>query len=224
MNSEKLGLTLFDIVGFLLPGYVLIFCISLIEATFLNSGYVSMQNIGDNWFFFTILAYFCGHICHNIASMVKSRFFQHLGNKKYRLNGKIVEKVTATLAETYNLNSKDINSMNTLDMYLLADSYVVSRGGGEERSSLLVREGFHKSVTTAFGVLFLTFLSSNFAGGVKFRLDDNTINSFNLVVSNIFAGFSLALFFLFANRFVFYNRMKINNTYLLFLAYREKEK
>jgi hypothetical protein len=224
MNSEKLGLTLFDILGFLLPGYVLIFCISLIEATFLNSGYLSMQNISNNWFFFTILAYFGGHICHIIASLIKGRYFQHLGNKKYKLNEKIMEKVTAALVEEYNFNSKDVISMNSLDKYLLADSYIVSHGGGEERLSLFVREGFHKSVTTAFAVLFLTFLSSNFAGGVKLKLDSNTINSFDLLTSNGFAVFSLVLFGLFANRFVFYNRMKINNTYLLFLAYRGKEK
>lgn len=221
MNSDKLGLTLFDILGYLLPGYILLFSVSIIEATFLGSGFLSLVNIEKSFLFCTIAAYYGGHLCHILSSLIKDKFFKHLG-QEYRQKSPIYKRFKTAVIDTFKLDPKE--DMESLDLYLLADSYIVAAGMSEERNSLLVREGFYKTATTSFGVMLITMFSSIFVGGIKLRLDPGVIQTLGIIPTIVFAAITLIVFFLFANRFSFYNRMKLQNTYNLFLAVIEREK
>ena len=221
MESGKLGLTLFDVLGYLLPGYVLVFCLSFIEATFLGSGYLSIASLKDNLFFSTVAAYFGGHVCHSIAASIKHRFFRHLG-ENYRLNNPLYNESRRAILQTYNL--KPNFELDSLDVYLLADSYLVASGCLEERGSLHVREGFHKTASAAFGFLFITILSSLMVGGLRIQFESGNIQSLGWLPTVVYSILSLAAFRLFMGGFAFYNRMKLTNTYLIFLAIRKKEK
>ena len=221
MESGKLGLTLFDVLGYLLPGYVLLFCLSFIESTFLGSGYLSLASLRDNLFFSTVVAYFGGHVCHSIAASIKHRFFRHLG-ENYRLNNPLYSEAKESIWQAYNLKS-DLQ-LNSLDIYLLADSYLVASQCLEERGSLHVREGFHKSASAAFGFLFITVLSSLLVGGLRIQFESGNIQKLGILPTIVYSILSLAIFRLFMGGFAFYNRMKLTNTYLIFLALRKKEK
>ena len=77
MVSDKLSLTLFDILGYLLPGFVVLFTLSLLEATFsANSSLLSLTALGGNIFLFSIVSYYLGHVCHIVATTIKDTFFQ----------------------------------------------------------------------------------------------------------------------------------------------------
>ncbi len=220
MSSDKLGLTLFDILGYLLPGYILILCGSLIEATFVHSGLLSLSNIRDNWLLYTVAAYFAGHLCHIIASLVKGRFFKHLG-QKYRESNPLYERFREALREKYHLQASD--KLGSLDFYVLADSYLIASGMSEERNSLMVREGFYKSATAALGLLTLTVGASLFASGLGIQADPGKVTVLTIPTTVVFVAILTLTFILFAGRFAFYNRMKLEHTYTLFLALCEKE-
>jgi len=221
MESGKLGLSLFDVLGYLLPGYLLVLCASFVEATFLGSGYLSLASIRDNFLITAVIAYFAGHLCHAIGTAIKDRFFRHLG-KDYREKNPLYEEFRKAVLNTYGLRS-DL-PLNSLDLYILADSYLVASNILEERSSLQVREGFHKSAAAAIGMLFLIVFGSLFVGGLRIQATSGSIQNLGIWPTIIYALLSLAATWLFWARFMFYNRMKLTNTYLLFLALVEKEK
>ena len=107
---------------------------------------------------------------------------------------------------------------------MLADNYIVSSGAIEERSSLHVREGFSKSSSFAFGFLFITIFLSVFKRGLKIQIYSGNIQLLGLLPTTVYAIVSFFVSWLFLNRFIFYNRMKLTNTYLIFLALWNKEK
>ncbi len=188
MEAKNLGLSLFDILGYLLPGYVLLVCLSVIEATFVHSSFFSLSLLGTNWIFSTIFAYFLGHICFFLATFSKdsfyflfkkprernneTRFLRFLnkirlwiykvsfGNQDKGLSEPLYQTVKKSILETYRLNTDDSGKVTTMERYLLADSYVLASGGADERASLFVREGFYKSSTVAFAILSMAFLVS----------------------------------------------------------------
>ena len=108
-------------------------------------------------------------------------------------------------------------------MYTLADNFIVSSGLLEERSSLIVREGFHKSASIAFGSFFLIVFSSILWGGLRFQGSIGHVESIGIGATMVFSVVLLLSFLMFVNRYVFFNRIKVNSTYLLFLAIRKKQ-
>ncbi len=222
MESGKFGLTLFDILGYLFPGYLMVFSLSFFESTFLSTSLLSFESISKNLFFFTIIAYFLGHLCHIIGSLIKDRAFSFM-NKKDRLNGVLYEKFWKEICKTYSISADEAAKLNKLDMYTLADNFIVSSGLLEERSSLVVREGFHKSASIAFGSFFLIVFSSIFRGGLKFQGATGSVEPIGIGATVLFSVVLLLIFSLFVNRYVFFNRVKVNSTYLLFLAIRKKQ-
>lgn len=250
MEAKNLGLTLFDILSYLLPGYILLLGFSLIEATFLHTTFFSLSVLGGNWVFLSLIAYFLGHICYSIASYSRTffyllfkksndnydkdkllRFIKKLklwvykitfGNQENGLSEPLYKTVKETILDTFHLNSEEIGRVPTMERYLLADSYVIASGGENERASLLVREGFYKSSTVAFGAITLIFLISLFHGGMVIQIEVGNFqqlgNNFSLCMT-ILLGIMTVIF---GNRYKFFNRMKICNTYILFLAYKER--
>lgn len=249
MVSDKLSLTLFDILGYLLPGFVVLFSLSLLEGTYSEkSSLLSLASLGRNIFIFSIAAYFLGHVCHILATKVKDTFFRiikptpdqgtdssfrwrlkqavdnRLNSKEDRLSQPIYNRLRQVVQEAYQIPLGEGEKLSTLENYLLADSYILASGCEDERNSLMVREGFFKSSTTAFALLALTIWASLFVGGLRIQVDAGQIQGMGGGLTVFLAVVATMVFFLFRDRFNYYNRMKLNNTYLLFLAYREKDR
>ena len=222
MSIDKIGLTLYDFLGYLLPGYTLILVCSLIESSFLDSDLFALSNINDNVFIFSIIAYFLGHISHGIGSAIKDRFYKQFSDRDKRLSRNVFERVRQAAQEVYDINMDSEMKLNTLETYLLADSYIIAAGGSTERDILMAREGFHKASMVAFGFLCLAISVSLFRGGMKIQIRPKEFINLSCGLTAVLSLITLCAVLLFRKAFIFYNRIKINNTFLVFLALVQK--
>lgn len=220
MNFGTLGLTLFDILGFIIPGSMVLFGLSVLEATFFKTGFIGLNNIGYNSLFFLIVSYLLGHLCHNLSALLKI----HSGllrSKANRLDEVTMGIIQSRINEAYRLTPPKAK-FSSLETFIYCDSFLVASGCTEERNSLVVREGFYKSSITAFGILALIFIATLFGGGISLQITAEEIQPLGYLFTALMILLSGALLVLFWNRFCFYNRLKINSIYLTFLAITAK--
>lgn len=223
MNLDKISLTLYDFLGYLLPGYVLIFACSLIESTLLGSNLFALSCISDNLLPFSVLAYFLGQAGHRISSLLKEWRYGWFSDRSYRLSTPVFERVREIAKDAYGVKLDAGAKLDTLETYLLADSYVVASGSSAERDILMAREGFCKTSMVAFGFLSAVLFSSLAVGGTKIQTRPGTFTQLTWITTTVLAVVTFCMTLLFRRGFVFYNRIKINNTLLTFLALREKD-
>lgn len=232
MNLDKAALTLYDFLGYLLPGYVLIFVSSLVESTFLNTALLSLSTIGKNLLIATVAAYFLGQASHRVASLGRD-WNRRIRKGKNRLTGRMNDnrlhpavygRVLEEIKDAYSLDLAEGDKLGGLDIYLLADSYVVASGASPERDMLMAREGFFKTSMVAFGIMFLVFVGSLLVGGLKIQSQPGAVTQMNSVATGLVALAALGLAALFRTGFNFYNQIKSNNIRTIFLALRSKDK
>jgi hypothetical protein len=222
MGLDKISLTLYDLVGYLLPGYVWLLACSIIEASFSRSSLFSLSHISRYPILATVIAYFLGQTSHAIGSWIKNkkyRWFSDHGN--YALGPDIKKRVLEALKETYGIELDDDQKLSKIDRYLLADSYIVATGGSVERDILMAREGFYKASAVAFALLSLAVLLAIFVpvARIQTRPDTFIYPTKISLISLIF--FLFFLVWLFRQRFIFFNCIKTNNALLTFLALRQ---
>jgi len=218
MNFEKITVTLFDIFGYILPGIVLLFGFSVLEATFVGNGILSLSALGNSLVGTTIAAYYLGQISHRIGSWLKTNRYKWFERNKPRLSKVLYYTVRNELIETYSLNLRDDQKIDSLETYLLAETYLVSKGDVSERDSLLAREGFHKTSMIAFTLVAIMLLSTCLAGGMKIQVSPNSAVCYELWETIAFGLLFLFSAGIFRQGFIFYNGIKMNNILLLSLA------
>lgn len=221
MSLDKITVTLYDLLGYLLPGYVLLLACCIAEASFWSSSLFALSRIGRNPILSAIVAYFLGQTSHGIASLIKTKKYKLFDDRgRYRLNAEVSERIVEALKETYALKLEPNQQLSKIDVYLLADSYVLASGGSVERDMLTAREGFLKSSMIAFAVLAVTVVSTLFSGSARVQVQpQNFIVATRLSVVLLTVLF-ISLTWLFRQRFIFFNCAKNNNALLTFLALR----
>lgn len=224
MALEKVSLSIFDILSYLLPGYVVLFALSLVEATFFDSGLFALANLSDYWLISSIMAYFLGQICHRIASFLSNRRPAWFDNRDQKLIGSIYYHIRNLMAEMHSIEFEEGERIRSLETFQLADSYIVASGKTAERDSLMAREGFHKTSMTAFAIVSLAVLASLFGGGAKLQLTSGNYLTLNLFISAIAFGFFLIATLVFWRGYAFFNRLKINNILVLAMTLRTLDK
>lgn len=224
MTVDKLSLTLFDILSYLLPGYIVIFAFSIVEATFLKSDLLSFMAITDNWLILSVAAYFLGQFCHRVASYIGNKRPSWFSDQTQRLGNSIYYHIRDLLLEMYSIEFKDGERLHSLETYLLADSYLVASGNTEERDSLLTREGFHKTSMITFAIFTVIVLITLFNGGIKLQISSGNYYTFTIMGSILTAAFLTLMTWAFWRGYIFYNRLKINNTLLLAMTLRALDK
>lgn len=247
MGIDKLGLSLFDILGYLLPGYLVLINISIFEGTFVKSSYFCLDHYSSNLFLFSIFAYFLGILCHSLISIFLDKFnsitrelslnTDTVDNQKHTqtktwLIGKIqkifrnpssmhVSKlnglVTRRLNKIYQLPKS--TKLNNLEKYLLTDSFLVSVGLTEERNSLTIREGFFKTSTSALFIFVLTTFFCVLRGGLSIQIDASNFLIFSSTNTFFLLIIEIIVLIVFNKRRKFFHRMKVDNTSLIFLSY-----
>lgn len=223
MGLDKISVTLYDLLGYLLPGYILLLACSVAEASFWESSLFALSRISRNPFLCIIVAYFLGQISHAIGSWVKIKrykWFDDHGN--YSLNPEVKKRVVEALEEAYGLKLKDDQKLSKIDRYLLADNYIVASGGSVERDILTAREGFFKASVVAFTILGLTMLSSLFVSVPRIQVSPGAFIFPTKISIIALTVFFFLLVWLFRQRFIFFNCAKNNNALLTFLALRQK--
>lgn len=225
---DKLSLTLYDLLVSILPGYVLIFTLSVIEATFIGSSVICLSRINDNPFIFTVIAYFLGQASHSTGDLVKKNFGSLFKDKNNPLStsGKptehdnvLYEIIINALKSTYHIQLAPNSELNDLQVTLLADNYVLAKGGSQERDIMIAREGFFKASMIAFGIFSLTSLVSVIMKGkIVLQTVPGNITTLYCGAAIIILLISVFLTYLFMQRFIFFNRIRKNLSLLLFLA------
>lgn len=224
MDFEKFGLTLYDLLGYLLPGFVLIFACLLAESTFLvESRLLTLSWMADTLLLSGVIAYFLGHAAHALGSGLKDICPPIFTSRKSLPNSEIFDLVQETLKEVYEIELEEGEKLSSLDAYLLADNYVIGSEKSAERDILMAREGFFKSSMVSFTILFLVLLISLFWGGVRIQLDSGVCTHLQPSSTAVLAGCVLGLTVIFWRRFIFFNRAKINAVYFSFLALRKTQ-
>ncbi len=225
MSIDKLAISVYDFLGYLLPGYVLLIACSLVESTFVGTWFLSLSLIGTNALAFAAVAYILGHVAHAIVGslMPSKRWRSIVMAPRERLAGPVASLVHQELDATYG-ERFDSKSRIPLDVYLLADAYVVASGGSVERDMLVAREGFFKQSVVAFMMTAAVLVAADLYGGLVVQTRPGAfypLGPFPSLALTVAVVTTAALFRL---RFGFYHRIKINNTLRLFLALRVKER
>lgn len=225
MSLDKLSITLYDLLGYLLPGYLLLLACSVAEASFFSSNLFALSKISSNPISNAIAAYFLGQVSHAISSILKfkrHKWFDDGG--RYALKPEITKEVDSALKDSYTLNVEGDRELSKIETYLLADNYILASGGSTERDILTAREGFFKASMVAFGALAIIVALTLLSRSPRLQVQPDffiQIHKLQVVISAV-VFFSLA--WLFRARFIFFNRAKNNNALLTFLALYTREK
>jgi hypothetical protein len=228
MDLSKITLSLYDIFGYLLPGYLIFVAASIAEASFTDNSVLFLGRANKNMIVTALLAYFLGVVCHAFAALIHRRNFRrpdadggtpNMKTAAGLLDPKVRERVVNELESTYQV---ELDTATGLDRYLLADSYVLAFGGSAEREMLTSREGFFKSGTIALVVLAITLLAVALLAAPRLQI----MAGFYLPLSATFVVVAflvmVVLAVIFHLQFKFFNEAKRNNAFLLFLAIRSK--
>ena len=222
MGLDKISVTLYDLLGYLLPGYVLLFTCSIAEASSQVGDLVALSRISHNLVLSAIVSYFLGQISHAIGSWIKLKRNSPLKSTTYQLGPEITARISQVVMETYGLDLKDDQKLSKNEIYLLADSYIVAAGGLVERDILTAREGFFKASMVSFAALGVTLLGASLMITPQLQIRPGVFISFTRLSSILMSVCLFLLVLLFRQRFIFFNCIKRNNSLLTFLALRQK--
>jgi hypothetical protein len=222
MGLDKISVTLYDLLGYVLPGFLLLLACSIIEAAFGDSSLFAISEVRSNTVLALVTAYFLGQTSHALASRVSAKEKHRLRNGSYQLGDSVTRRISETLIDTFKIEQDPNKPLSHSDMLLLADGYILASGGSVERDVLMAREGFFKSSAVAFalvGVVNLAVLLFS-----DFRLQTEPRKYVSLSYPGA-VGLTVVMFLLswiFLSRYRFFNCVKRNNILLTFLALRHK--
>lgn len=221
MSFEKLSLSVFDFLVYLLPGYLMVFTISIVESNFLTTDLFALSTISANLISFSLLAFFFGEFCHSLASVLKDWKYRWFTDYSNRLSKDVFNHVRIKVMDLYKIPLEERHKLNTLETYQLVDSYILARGGSTEREVLMTREGFFKASMVGFILITLAALAATTRGGITLQTLPGTYSLVPPIPSAI-ACLILAGFVVICRRgFLYYGRLKMNNAYMLFLSLLE---
>lgn len=222
MSLDKISVTLYDLLGYLLPGFVLLLVFSIAEASFFgNSSLFALPRIEQHPLISSIFAYFLGHASHGAGSWLIDKRHKWFAYKGFKLSPAVMRRVSQTINETYRLEMEEDEKLSSAETYFLADSYIVAHGGSTERDILTAREGFYKATMIAFAVLFITLLSTAFIR-TRIQIQSGVFTTVNWVGTILISAGVLLLVGLFRQRYMFFNCIKKSNTMRTFLALQHR--
>lgn len=222
MGLDKISVTLYDLIGYLLPGYVLLLACSVVEASFWGTNLIALARIGRNPILAAVVAYFLGQASHSVASVIKSKKYRWFDDHgRYSLSSDVKKRVMAAVMTTYGIQVEGEKELSRIDTYLLADNYILASGGSVERDILTAREGFFKASMVAFVVLAVATLSTSVSHMPRVQVEPGNFVLLQRLNVGALTALSLLLAWLFRQRFIFFNRAKNNNALLTFLALRQ---
>ena len=192
---------------------------SLAESTFFGGTLLSFGSIGANPLVFSIIAYFLGQLCHTVGSALHSNVRFLFENKSLELSDGLYRRIRKAAEDVYDIKIDSKEHAHRRELYPMADAYVVAAGHMQERDSLLAREGFAKTSMVAFLVLTLVLLcAAVLQSGLTFQAKTGVLHYLPRYTTLMLSLFATFFVFIFRHRFVFFNRVKIHNTQILFLA------
>lgn len=215
---DKISVTLYDLLGYILPGCILLFTSSLVEATFAGSHHLSLSAMTANLALSVVACYFLGAVAHSIGSILKDWLPGFFSDKKSRLDKSILDRAKEMAKGLYGFAEEDKRDLTTLEIYLLADSYVIASGKTVEREILQAREGFYKASMVAMAALSIAFFFAAIFGGAVVQFGAKSVEELSRMSTLLLGLMGVILTLVFRRGLRFFNRVKVNNTILLFMA------
>ena len=247
MSFDKISVTLYDILGYLLPGFVLLMGGVVAEATFVKTHLLTLAGINANPLPYIVFAYFLGQFCHATGAFLKEwcrtrakrcnsiiatlppqslyarilrRCKRVLEPYENGLNDELEKEVEIELCAAYKVRPEQLEQNKGLTLYLLADHFVLALGGITEREIYQAREGFFKASTVAFLCLGVLFFASIFVGGAKVNHTKDLTETMTWSLSAWLCFFCVCASTISWRRHFFFSCLKKNHVKLLFLAIR----
>lgn len=221
MSFDKISVTLYDLLGYLLPGFVLLLVCTIAEASFTGGSLFALSRIEQHPLISSIVAYFLGHASHGTGSLLIDKKHKWFTYKGFKLSPAVMRRVSQTINEAYRLEMEGDEKLPSAEAYFLADSYIVAHGGSTERDILTAREGFYKATMIAFAMLCVTLLSTLVAV-TKIQIQPGVFTNMNQIGTILISAGVLLLAALFRQRYLFFNCIKKSNTMRTFLALQQK--
>jgi hypothetical protein len=221
MGLDKISLTLYDLLGYLLPGYILFVACSIVESSFFATNLFALSRINHTPVSSAIAAYFLGHMSHAMGSLIVQKKRKWFDGKQYALDATVMKRASEEISATFGIVLAEGESLSKGEIYLLADSYIVASGGSGERDVLIARDGFFKASMAAAFVLSVALLSTVVVGTQVQTTPGTFVGLARTTVLPLILFLAL-LVWLFRSRFVFFNQIKKTNSLRTFLALRRK--
>lgn len=222
MNFDKISVTLYDLLGYLLPGFVLLITCSIAEASFSGSNLFALSRINEHPIISAVTAYFLGHVSHGVGSMLTDKLHRRFKYAGFKMDAPVKRRVTQVINETYKLEFTETEKLSDTERYLLADSFVLASGGSTERDILTAREGFYKASMIAFTLLGAVLFATVFLT-TKIQMRPAEFTTVNRLGTIILSAFFVLLALLFRQRYMFFKCIKNSTTLRLFLGLRHKQ-
>ena len=150
--------TLYDIFGFILPGFVMLATIVILFwGLFLPNTALSVpQFSGEAWVAVTVVAYFLGHLCQAVANWMFSR-----DKPSERILSKGISSalprdlIIRVEAEVSVISGIPSDQLKPHQVYQICDEFVAQHGQTGDRDVYIYREGFYRGSSVSFVVLAL---------------------------------------------------------------------
>jgi len=215
MSLDKISLTLYDLIGYLLPGYIVVAAFSIIEANFSQTNVFHLSRISQDAFTFAVLAYILGSAAHALGSWAVKKW---PSNRRDPLAPEIERSAKKVAQSIFDI---PYNSITSNELYLLADSYIVANGGSVERDIITAREGFFKAAMASLSILSIALVAS-LLSEARVQISSKVYIEIDRIGLVFIIVLVLLLAYIFRSRYTFFNCIKRNNAIRLFLAIRQK--
>ena len=217
MDLGWVGLTLYDTIGYLLPGCVVLAASSVIEASFMQSDIMALSKSWTHPLPYAIAADFLGLACHAVGSSL-ARWRPGWFKSGKDLSPTVMGKVREQIREKYKLELSEEDGDDSEELFLLADSMVQTSGVKTEREVLLAREGLFKASMVSYALLLVACLASLFVGGLRIQSTPGVITSCTPGGTVLIAVVLLLLTLLFRHRCAYFMSCRRRYVFMDFLA------
>jgi hypothetical protein len=223
MKPDSLGFTFFDLLGYVLPGIVVLLGISVLDTTMMSGNSLALSKLTEFWPLTVIVAYFLGHVAHSLGRTLKGKLYRKLlSTKRYR--SKVLrEPVKKALQKDYPDVVLEGKEVRQVDRFMLADIYVDIRGGTQNRHVFEALVSFHKASMVAFSFLSLIMVLTLFWGGAVFSVEPGTTMPAGYLRTIFISALSMGMFLSFMFGFRYFNALKNDHVYAAYLTMRNRE-
>jgi len=171
---KDIEVTLYDIFGFLLPGFVSLAGLALAFSVPTES-FISVTD-RLNWWAVAIIAYLIGHLIQAIANVV-TRWFpsaeERVLGDKGDLPAIVVQAAKSTVSEKFAI---PVGIVDNDLLYHFCDEVIAQTGNKSDRDIYIYREGFYRGLMISFVLLALGILIRISILGAAYRFIDNTMH------------------------------------------------
>jgi len=223
---KDLQVTLYDIFGYLLPGFVFLAGIAiLIGAIFMPSSPISLSTTAiDNWIVIVIGAYIAGHMVQAIANIITKKLpsaeslILEKGHPE-SFPGDVIDLVESEVRSTLGIKSK---TMKPGFIYQVCDEAVLQFGVTSDRDIYIYREGFYRGLTVSFMVLVLGLTVRVLIPGASLNVSEK-VQPLSTLLLLFFDALSLLAAWLSFNRYKRFGGYRVRGALIGFLLLGNKK-